>query len=80
MRIETYTASTLTGTVTIPDPPEVVNEATLRTQAFAALAANRTALAVATPTNAQLIGQVKALTRQNNALIRLALNLLDGPD
>ena len=65
---------------TIPDTPEQINAATLRAQAQSALAANRTALAVTNPTNAQLVAQVKALTRQNNALIRLALSLLDGTD
>lgn len=46
----------------------------IRRQAAAALKANRTFLAIATPTNAQTLEQVKALTRQVNALIRMELD------
>lgn len=54
------------------------NRATIQTQAATALDTNRTFLAIATPTNAQTLAQVKALTRQNNGIIRLLLNQLDG--
>lgn len=54
------------------------NRTTIQTQAATALANNRTYLALASPTNAQTLAQVKALTRQNNGLIRLLLNQLDG--
>lgn len=56
------------------------NESTIRQRADAALQANRDFLALASPTNAQTLAQVKALTRQNNGLIRLILNRLDGTD
>lgn len=56
------------------------NGDTLRSQAAQALAANRTYVALASPTNAQVAAQVKALTRQNNGIIRLLLNQLDGTD
>lgn len=56
------------------------NATILRQQASQALAANRAFLAIATPTNAQTLAQVKALTRQNTGIIRLALNQLDGTD
>lgn len=56
------------------------NRSTIQTQAADAMAGNRTFLALASPTNAQVVAQVKALTRQNNAVIRLALNQLDGVD
>ena len=58
----------------------VSNHATLNTQAQAALAQNRTAIA-ANPnavTLAQVATQVQALSAQNNALIRLVLGLLDA--
>lgn len=42
----------------------------LRTQAAQAITANRAFLAIASPTNAQTLAQVKALTRQNTAIIR----------
>lgn len=59
---------------------QVANAATIKTQAQAALTANKAFLAVASPTAAQVSAQVKALTRQNQALIRLALDLLDNTD
>jgi hypothetical protein len=62
-----------------PDPSETVRT-TLQQQAAAAMEANRTWLAVAAPTNAQTLAQVRALTRQMNGAIRLLLNQLDGTD
>lgn len=56
------------------------NRRTLQDQAEQALAANRTFLALASPTNAQTLAQVKMLSREANGLIRLALNLFDGTD
>lgn len=68
-RVETITVST-----------ESVNRLSLEDSARTALANNRTFLAVTSPTNAQIAAQVKALSRQNNALIRLLLNQLDATD
>jgi hypothetical protein len=56
------------------------NEETLRQQARQALDANRTFLALASPTNAQTLAQVKALTRQVQALIRFELDDLTSTD
>ena len=47
-------------------------------KAKAALAANATFLGLASPTNAQVVAQVKALTKEANALIKLEVrDLLD---
>lgn len=56
------------------------NRSTIHTQAGAALATNTAYIGVASPTNAQNAAQIKALTRQVNKLIRLAINKLDGTD
>jgi hypothetical protein len=53
------------------------NRATITERASTALQGNRDFLALASPTNAQTLAQVKDLTRQSSALIRLVLNLLD---
>lgn len=54
------------------------NQTTLQTKAQAALAANATFLALASPTNAQIVAQVQALTKECSALIRLALGVFDS--
>ena len=54
------------------------NELVLRMQALTALQNNRDFIAVAAPTNAQTIAQVKALSRQNVGVIRMLLGELDG--
>lgn len=55
----------------------LTNELTLKERALQALDTNNTFLALTAPTNVQVLAQVKALTRQMNALIRLAGNALD---
>lgn len=56
------------------------NRATLEQRAAAALAANRTYLARSAPTTAQNTAQLKVVTQECTALIRLALDLLEGTD
>lgn len=57
-----------------------INRLTIEDKARLALEANRTFLALSSPTNAQTLAEVKALARQNNGIIRLLLNKLDGTD
>jgi hypothetical protein len=45
-----------------------------------AIATNKTFLALANPSNAQTLAQVKALTRQNNNIIRKLAGLSDEVD
>lgn len=52
------------------------NDADLRAKAATALTNNGTYLGIGSPTNAQAVAQVGALTRQANALIRLAIRAL----
>jgi hypothetical protein len=56
------------------------NRIALTDRASGALAGNRDFLALASPTQADALAQIKDLTRQNTALIRLILGLLDGTD
>lgn len=60
--------------------PEMTNEGQIRAQAANALATNRDFIALSPPTNAQVVAQVKALSRQNNGIIRLLLGALDATD
>lgn len=55
----------------------LLNEPALEAKAVQALGINQAYLALASPTNAQNVAQIRALTRQTNALIRLLLNLVD---
>jgi hypothetical protein len=59
---------------------ERANGNTLRTRANNALATNRTFLALLAPTTAEVVAQVRALSRQMNNLARLASNDLGGTD
>jgi hypothetical protein len=54
------------------------NRTTIVEQATTALTDNATFIAIATPTTAQNAAQIKALTRQVNKLIRLAIGKLDA--
>lgn len=63
-----------------PPPPEVTNRQILEERAANALQANATFLALAAPTQAQTLAQVKTVTKECSALIRLALGLLDSTE
>lgn len=53
------------------------NAQDLQDKARNAIQANKNFLAIASPTNAQVIQQVQTLTKENTALIKLMLGLLD---
>lgn len=57
-------------------PP--ANLTDLQAKAQNAIASNQNFLAIASPTNAQAVAQVQTLTRENTAIIRLLLGLLDS--
>lgn len=52
----------------------------LQARAQQAISTNSTFLALASPTNAQSLAQIQALTRQLQALLRLSQNALDAID
>ena len=58
----------------------VINKDALLVKAANALSVNATFLAIASPTTAQAVTQVKALTRQVNAIIKLLVNDLSNTD
>jgi hypothetical protein len=64
----------------VRDTTVETNEESIRDAASNALATNRAYVATVSPTAAATTAQVKALSRQNNGLIRLLLGLLDGTD
>lgn len=63
-----------------PLPAERVTAKALDAKITTALTNNADFLALASPTNAQVGAQVKALTRQVNALMRLVTSRLDSAD
>lgn len=60
--------------------PEEANRNTLEGRAAQALAANKTYLALGSPTNAQNLAQIRLLTQECSALIRILLNRFEATD
>ena len=56
------------------------NREAIEAKAKAAITANNNFLALSSPTNAQTLAQVKVLTRENTALIRLVLGELNSQE
>lgn len=75
-RVFDNTTGQTTQTVVWKAGSEPFNRDDLLAKAANALAGNIAFLAVASPSTAQVTAQVKALTRQVDALIRLAANQL----
>lgn len=76
----TYQTINADGTLTTHTDPvsdDVSNRQDIAAKAQAALDANATYLALGSPTAAQTTAQVKLLTRECNALIRLCLQQFD---
>lgn len=79
-RVEVYQDGVLVETSEVPITDTDANQRALRQAAQQALTTNRAFISNGSPSTAQVIAQVKALSRQMNALIRLQLNQLDGTD
>lgn len=79
-RVEVYQDGVLVETGQMPIADSVANQRALWQAAQQALSTNRAFISNGSPSNAQVVAQVKALSRQMNALIRLQLNQLDGTD
>lgn len=62
------------------DAAKVANRADLIGKLQTAMDGNKQYIALASPTTAQDKAQIKALTRQNNRLIRIVANLLDATE
>lgn len=77
---ETYTNGALVHSTTRTIPDSAVNADAVIAAAQQALVVNRAFVANASPSNAQVLAQTKALSRQVNGIIRLLLNQLDGTD
>ncbi len=71
-----------TRTETVPDAQiaAAANAVTLRDRAAQALALNATYLAIGAPNTTQVTAQVRRLTQECSALIRLLVGALDSTD
>lgn len=73
-----HTARLATSSDAIPVPVDQQNQQSIVAQAQGAMQANRDFVALASPSNTQVVNQVKALSQQNNRIIRLLLNQFDN--
>ena len=74
---QVFTDGQLVATEQFEMADEIINDLALRDRLQRALAANATYAALASPTANQTNAQVRRLSRENNALIRLVLALVD---
>lgn len=78
--VEEYADGQLVSTHTVTVAESDANHRQIVQRAREALADNRAFLAKPSPSNAQVLAQVRSLTQQANALIRLAVGDLGGTD
>lgn len=81
LNVEAWSRAIETAVPTFPTPEQLSaqqaqNAVILRDRARTALATNQAFLALTPPTQAQVVAQVRALTQQNEALIRLVVGAL----
>lgn len=62
----------------VKEEARTTNQAAIVQQARTAVSSNASYLAIGTPTNAQVAAQVRALTQQNNKIIRVLLGVVLG--
>lgn len=77
---QTYNNGVLVSTDTVVEPDEYAVARSIQASAKAALTANANFLALASPTNAQVLLQVERLTKECSGIIRLLLQELDTTD
>ncbi len=75
--VQVFTNGVLVGAEQVDVPQTDINRDDISAKAQQALAVNAAFLALAAPTNAQVIAQTQRLTRETTAVIRLLLGLLD---
>lgn len=73
---DTFDGVSVTPRVPTPNETADANAASLKQKGFAAFASNQTFLAIVSPTQGQTLAQVQSLTKQVNALLKLATGLL----
>lgn len=78
--VEDGKGNVLEDVVVVRDVTERANKKTIEQQAAAAITTNQDFRAVASPTNAQVVAQVRALSLQNIKLIRYVFELLEDDE
>ena len=79
-RVQRWDNGELVEDYTVAKPVEQFNAETITEQAVAALVDNRAFLAITSPTQVQVLAQVRDLTRQNQRIIRMLLQAFDAVD
>ena len=80
IRHQVWDNGVLVSETTTAKPSEMYVHELILEQAGDAINANTTFMEIASPTNAQVLAQVRALTRQNTKIIRLLLQRFDAAE